>query len=679
MVRGRGEVGNVLDGSDDRVLLIVGPCSVHDPEAALDYAGRLAELSRKLSRDLLIAMRVYFEKPRTTTGWKGLINDPHLDGSGDVNTGLRSARQLLLKVLDLGLPVGTEFLDPITPQYIADAISWGAIGARTTESQIHRQLGSGLSMPIGFKNRTDGNVQVAVDAVRAAAAPHAFPGIDDAGAPAILYTTGNADGHVILRGGKGAPNHDAEGIAEALMLLHDAGLPERVVVDASHDNSSKDPGLQYLAAGRSPTRSPTATATIVGVMLESFLVEGRQDLGDGELVYGQSITDPCLDWETTVSVLEPVRSRSGGSARRMRIAVLGVGLIGGSIGLAARRRLRVRGGRLRPRRRHRGPRRRGGGDRLAPPARSRRPARGPRSSSAPLPSPGSPSSPRRRWRPLRRTPSSPTSARPSATSSPRSVPMSVSSAATRWPGPRPSGVENARADLFEGARWYLTPKSERSSGVLYDRLQRTVTGLGARVQAIDAETHDRLMATVSHLPHVVANVLVGQAAAELTRDSERMPEVGPSFRDTTRVAGANPAIWGDIFASNREAVAEAVEAVAARLRDAAGLIREGDREAVAEWHAGAAADRRQLLESELAGGPLREIRVVVSNRPGTIAELALTLGEAGVNIEDMALYPTPDMTSGAVSLWVAGDEQAARAAELVRGLGHTVSVVGDGE
>jgi prephenate dehydrogenase len=246
-------------------------------------------------------------------------------------------------------------------------------------------------------------------------------------------------------------------------------------------------------------------------------------------------------------------------------------------------------------------------------------------------------------------------------------------------GAETSGVENAREDLFEGARWYLTPRSERSSGLLYDRLQRTVAGLGARAQAIDAEAHDRLMATVSHLPHVVANVLVGQAAEELTRDSERMPEVGPSFRDTTRVAGANPAIWGDIFASNREAVAEAVDAVAARLRDAAELIRAGERDAVAEWHAAAATDRRRLLETELAGGSLLELRVVVANRPGTIAELALALGEAGVNIEDMALYPAPDMTSGAVSLWVAGDEQAARAEALVRELGHTVSVVGDGE
>ena len=245
-------------------------------------------------------------------------------------------------------------------------------------------------------------------------------------------------------------------------------------------------------------------------------------------------------------------------------------------------------------------------------------------------------------------------------------------------GAETAGVENARADLFEGARWYLTP-TERSSGILYDRLQRIVSALGARPQAIDAEAHDRLMATVSHLPHVLANVLVEEAAAELTRDSERMPEVGPSFRDSTRVAGSNPAIWGDIFASNREAVADAVEAVGGRLREAADLIRTGDGEAVAAWHAGAGEDRRRLLEAELAGGPLRELRVVVANRPGTIAELALALGEAGVNIEDMALHPAPDLTSGAVSLWVSGDEQAERAAALVRGLGHSATVLGAGE
>jgi prephenate dehydrogenase len=245
-------------------------------------------------------------------------------------------------------------------------------------------------------------------------------------------------------------------------------------------------------------------------------------------------------------------------------------------------------------------------------------------------------------------------------------------------GAETAGVENARADLFEGARWYLTP-TEHSSGVLYDRLQRTIAALGARPQAIDPAAHDRLMATISHLPHVVANALAAEAAAELIRDSERLPEVGPSFRDTTRVAGSNPAIWADIFASNREAVADSVESVARRLGEAAALIRGGDRDAIAAWHAAAGEDRRLLLESDLEAGPLRQLRIVVTNRPGTIAGLALSLGEAGVNIEDMALYPAPDMTSGAVSLWVAGDEQAERAAALVRELGHTVSILGAGE
>ncbi|MGE0067494.1 MAG: prephenate dehydrogenase/arogenate dehydrogenase family protein [Solirubrobacterales bacterium] len=242
-------------------------------------------------------------------------------------------------------------------------------------------------------------------------------------------------------------------------------------------------------------------------------------------------------------------------------------------------------------------------------------------------------------------------------------------------GAETAGVENARADLFEGARWYLTP-TERSSGLLYDRLQRTLTGLGARPLAIDPHAHDRMMATVSHLPHVVANALVAEAAESLTRDSERLPDIGPSFRDTTRVAGSNPEVWADIFTSNHEAVADAVGSVARRLDEAAALIRSGDRDALAAWHTAAGEDRRRLLESELSAGPLRELRIVVANRPGTIAELALALGEAGVNIEDMALYPTPDMTSGAVTLWVAGDEQATRAEQLVRALGHTVTVLG---
>jgi 3-deoxy-7-phosphoheptulonate synthase len=305
VVDGRKQVVGVLDTSDDRLLVVVGPCSVHDVDAALEYARRLGDASKALADDLLIVMRVYFEKPRTTTGWKGLINDPHLDGSGDVNEGLRIARELLLEVLDVGLLVGCEFLDPITPQYIADAVAWGAIGARTTESQIHRQLGSGLSMPIGFKNRTDGNVQIAVDAVRASAVPHAFAGIDDVGNPAILYTTGNKDGHVILRGGRGAPNFGAEGVEQTLAMLRAAGLPERVVIDASHDNSGKDPDRQAAAALDIAKQVGEGNGAIVGMMLESFLVAGRQDIeGGAPLTYGQSVTDACMDWDQTVALLD---------------------------------------------------------------------------------------------------------------------------------------------------------------------------------------------------------------------------------------------------------------------------------------------------------------------------------------------------------------------------------------
>jgi prephenate dehydrogenase len=239
-------------------------------------------------------------------------------------------------------------------------------------------------------------------------------------------------------------------------------------------------------------------------------------------------------------------------------------------------------------------------------------------------------------------------------------------------GAETSGVENARADLFEGARWYLTP-TEKSSGLLYDRIQRSIAELGARPQAIEAETHDRLMASVSHLPHVLANVLVTQATTALSEEAEHLPEVGPSFRDATRVAGANPAVWGDIFAGNREAVAAEIDGVIARLGEAAELLRSGDRDAVVAWHDQARRRRRELIESEIAGGPLHELRVLVPNRPGIVAELALELGRAGVNIEDMALYPAPDMTSGAISLYVAGDDQAERAERLVRELGHDVS------
>jgi 3-deoxy-7-phosphoheptulonate synthase len=305
VLRGREEIARILDHHDDRLFVVVGPCSVHDVHAAREYAGLLAAKAGELRPDLRIAMRVYFEKPRTTTGWKGMINDPHLDGSGDVNSGLRMARGLLLEVLGMGLPVGCEFLDPIIPQYISDAVAWGAIGARTTESQTHRQLGSGLSMPVGFKNRTDGNVQVAVDAVRAAAVPHAFTGVDETGRPAILYTKGNPDCHVILRGGRDAPNYPAAAVAEAVAQLGAARLPERLVIDASHDNSRKDHNRQPAAAADVAGQVAAGSRAIVGVMLESFLVAGRQEIGtDGELAYGQSITDACMDWDTTVEVLE---------------------------------------------------------------------------------------------------------------------------------------------------------------------------------------------------------------------------------------------------------------------------------------------------------------------------------------------------------------------------------------
>jgi 3-deoxy-7-phosphoheptulonate synthase len=303
VVRSRSDVTSILERTDDRLMVVVGPCSVHDIAAARDYATRLAEKARELSPDLLVVMRVYFEKPRTTTGWKGMINDPHLDDSGDVNTGLRWARGLLLSVIDLGLPVGCEFLDPITPQYISDTVSWGAIGARTTESQIHRQLGSGLSMPVGFKNATDGNVQLAVDAVRAAQASHSFTGIDPGGTPAILRTSGNADAHIILRGGRDSQNYGEAEVAAALARLAAAGLKQRLVIDASHDNSNKDHERQRFVAADIARQVAEGNGAIVGVMLESFLMAGRQDLSS-DLTYGQSITDACMDWETTATVLD---------------------------------------------------------------------------------------------------------------------------------------------------------------------------------------------------------------------------------------------------------------------------------------------------------------------------------------------------------------------------------------
>ncbi len=309
VLAGRHQVEDVLNGRDRRLLVVVGPCSVHDPKAAGEYAGLLREQAARFSDDLLVVMRVYFEKPRSTVGWKGLINDPALDGTGDVGTGLRIARKLLLEIVGRGLPTAVEFLDPITPQYIADTVAWGAIGARTVESQVHRQLASGLSMPIGMKNRPDGSISTAIDAIQAAAAQHVFPGIDYSGTPAILHTTGNPDTHLVLRGGGGKPNYSAADVENALQMLRKADLPERLVIDCSHGNSGKDHLRQPLVADDVAGQVAGGQKGISGVMLESFLVPGRQDLG-GELTYGQSVTDACMGWDTTVEVLERLASAS---------------------------------------------------------------------------------------------------------------------------------------------------------------------------------------------------------------------------------------------------------------------------------------------------------------------------------------------------------------------------------
>jgi 3-deoxy-7-phosphoheptulonate synthase len=316
--RGRDEVRAIMDGVDDRLLVIVGPCSIHDPKAGLEYARRLVSQAEKHREDLLIVMRTYFEKPRTTVGWKGLINDPRLDGSHDIAAGLRAARAFLRQVTALGLPTATEFLEPISPQYVADLVAWGAIGARTTESQIHRQLASGLSMPIGFKNGTDGDLQVALDACSAAAAAQAFLGIDDDGRAALVATAGNPDTHVILRGGRKGPNYSAADVEAASAKLAAKQLNPRLIVDASHANSGKNHHRQAevaLEIGAQLENAGAAAGAIAGVMLESFLVGGAQTLevnaavnavtgtGRDELVYGQSVTDACMDWDVTASVL----------------------------------------------------------------------------------------------------------------------------------------------------------------------------------------------------------------------------------------------------------------------------------------------------------------------------------------------------------------------------------------
>ena len=556
----------VLDGRDDRLLVVVGPCSVHDVDATRDYAQRLAAEARELRDELLIAMRVYFEKPRTTIGWKGLINDP---ASGRLRRRQRRpamARRLLLEVLELGLPVGCEFLDPITPQYISDAVCWGAIGARTAESQIHRQLGSGLSMPVGFKNRTDGNVQVAVDAVRAAAAPHAFAGIDVNGTPAILHTRGNPDCHIILRGGRGAPNYDAERSPPRWSCCAPPVCRERLMIDLSHDNSGKDPERQPAVADAVAAQIAAGNRALVGVMLESFLA--RRPPGSGSRA--DAALRPvdhrrCIGWETTVEVLDGLcavavraRLRAGAdpsSGERMRIAVIGVGLIGGSIALARSRACSgpsVAGYDRRPpalRRRSSGAR----STRRADRSRPRSPGARQRSSRCRVgcaaggrgellaAAPG-------------RTVSSAMSARPSG----------AVVAALRRPAVRRRASAGRSGDRGRRARpgrpvrrRYLVSDAgaPRPPGVLYERLHRMLGASARSPAAIDAETHDAMLAL-----RLAPAARARQRARRPRRRSRSpaggraMPATGPSFRDATRVAGAPSAIWTDIYMSNRDAL-----------------------------------------------------------------------------------------------------------------------------
>jgi len=310
----RTAIHNILQGRDDRLLVIIGPCSVHDPAAAVDYAGRLQALREELADNLLVVMRVYFEKPRTSVGWKGLINDPFLDDSCQINEGLHIARNLLLDINGLGLPAATEFLDLITPQYIADLISWGAIGARTTESQVHRELASGLSCPVGFKNGTDGTLRIAIDAVRAATQPHNFLSLTKAGHSAIFATTGNEDCHIILRGGR-EPNYDAASVASAVQQLREAEVTDKLMIDCSHANSRKQYQRQVEVARDVASQIAAGNEHIMGVMIESNLVEGRQDIEPGkELIYGQSITDACISWDHS----EPLLRDLAGAVERRR-------------------------------------------------------------------------------------------------------------------------------------------------------------------------------------------------------------------------------------------------------------------------------------------------------------------------------------------------------------------------
>jgi 3-deoxy-7-phosphoheptulonate synthase len=314
----RSALHAILHGMDDRLIVVIGPCSIHDPKAAMEYARRLKVERERLRGDLEVVMRVYFEKPRTTVGWKGLINDPDLDGSFRINHGLRVARELLMEINELGLPAGCEYLDMITPQYIADMVSWGAIGARTTESQVHRELASGLSCPVGFKNGTDGNVRIAAEAIRAAQQPHHFLSVTKGGHSAIVSTKGNEDCHIILRGGKN-PNYDAASVEAACQELARNGLAQRLMIDASHANAKKLHENQLAVADAIAAQLEAGETRIVGVMVESHLVGGRQDLVPGKpLVYGQSITDPCLGWDDSVKLLD--RLAAGVRGRRLRAA-----------------------------------------------------------------------------------------------------------------------------------------------------------------------------------------------------------------------------------------------------------------------------------------------------------------------------------------------------------------------
>ena len=302
--KAREEIHNILHGKDDRLLVVIGPCSLHDPKAAIEYAHKLKELRDQLKDDLMIVMRVYFEKPRTTVGWKGLINDPYLDDSYQINEGLYVARKLLLDLNGMGVPAATEFLDLITPQYIADLISWGAIGARTTESQVHRELASGLSSPVGFKNGTDGTLSIAIDAIRAASQPHNFLSLTKAGHSAIFATTGNEDCHIILRGGR-EPNYDADSVAVAINALEAAGLSGKLMIDFSHANSRKQHERQIEVGHDVAGQIAAGNQHIMGVMIESHLKAGRQNVEAGkELVYGQSITDACISWDDSEPLLK---------------------------------------------------------------------------------------------------------------------------------------------------------------------------------------------------------------------------------------------------------------------------------------------------------------------------------------------------------------------------------------